>query len=352
MAQDQPRLDGPVPGVALELEGGVERAPGSPGGRPSHPKATARARTPPELTRSARGGPPPSAERPRSERPAPAAGARDCPSRTARAPRAPRPAPRPSSRPGDDRVDALHRLEQVGRQNLGGVALDRGPEAVELIARRLSAQPRLGGRRSARGGRPRRAARRAGQSRGCCAPSPCRARPPARPGSPGGGGARRSARRRSRSRPGASPRWPARRRCAPRARATWASASHRIRCSTARRSALTASSSRGDLPRPLRVLGEQQLEPRVGAAQPAGGVDPRRQAKAERAGVKRAGVGMRDAHQGPQSGLGGGRQLAQSFAHQAPVLAEQRHEVGDRGQRHQLDVLGGGVGAPSACASL
>ncbi len=106
----------------------------------------------------------------------------------------------------------------------------------------------------------------------------------------GGGGARRFARRRSRSRPDASPRPRARTPRRSPSSATWASASHTIRCSTARRSALTASSSAAISCARCASLGQQQLEPGIGAPQPPGGVDARSQPEAERVGVERARV--------------------------------------------------------------
>ena len=46
----------------------------------------------------------------------------------------------------------------------------------------------------------------------------------------------------------------------------------------------------------------------------------------------------RDGHQRAQPGLGGAGQRAQAAAHERAVLAEQRHHVGDRRQRHQVEI--------------
>ena len=54
---------------------------------------------------------------------------------------------------------------------------------------------------------------------------------------------------------------------------------------TSRRSAFTASSSAAIARARAGVLGQQQLEPGVGAVQPPGGVDPRREPEADRVGV-------------------------------------------------------------------
>ena len=46
-------------------------------------------------------------------------------------------------------------------------------------------------------------------------------------------------------------------------------------------------------------------------------------------------------HQRAQAGLAGARERAQPFAHEATVLVDQRDDVGDRGERHQVEVLVG-----------
>ena len=103
---------------------------------------------------------------------------------------------------------------------------------------------------------------------------------------------------------------------APRASATCASASNRIRVSTSRRSALTASSSAATARARCDVGGQQQLQPRVGAVQPPGGVDPRREPEADRAGVDAARVHARDLHQRLQPGLARRGERAQALAHE------------------------------------
>ena len=92
VAQHQPGLDRPVPCVALQPEGRVQRLRrrrrrrGRRIRRPPHGRAR-----PPRSPRSGRGGPPPSAARRQSGCRARAGAATGCPCRTARAPRAPRP---------------------------------------------------------------------------------------------------------------------------------------------------------------------------------------------------------------------------------------------------------------------
>jgi hypothetical protein len=77
----------------------------------------------------------------------------------------------------------------------------------------------------------------------------------------------------------------------------------------------------GDRRRALGVVGEHELEPGIGAIQAPGRVDPRRQAKADRPRIERAGIDARDAQQRPDPGPLRGGQRAQALAHQAAVLA-------------------------------
>ena len=112
-----------------------------------------------------------------------------------------------------------------------------------------------------------------------------------------------------------------------------------MRVSTSRRSALTASSSSGDLAGALGVGGEQELEAGVGAVEAPGGVEPRREAEADRALVDAAGVDARDVHQRLQPGLAGAGEAAQAGAHEPAVLAGERDDVGDGGERDQVEVL-------------
>ena len=111
-----------------------------------------------------------------------------------------------------------------------------------------------------------------------------------------------------------------------------------------------ASSSARDLRGARGILGEDQLERRVGAVQAPGGVQARRQREADaRARRRCAGSTPRDRHQRAQPGLGRARQRAQPAAHERAVLAHQRHDVGDRRERHQVEVLLAGLarGSPA-----
>ena len=94
----------------------------------------------------------------------------------------------------------------------------------------------------------------------------------------------------------------------------------------------------------LGVVGEHQLDARVGAVQPAGGVDPRGQPEADHPSVDARRVALGDAHQRAQARPSRHGERGQALAHQAPVLAGQRDTVGDGGERHQVKVDVGLVG--------
>ena len=94
-----------------------------------------------------------------------------------------------------------------------------------------------------------------------------------------------------------------------------------------------------DLPRTLGVVCEEQLESGIGSPDPAGGVDPRRQAEAEGVGVDRARVDPSDAHQRSQAGPRGAREGCKPLAHQPAVLALERHQIRHRRQRDKLDLV-------------
>ena len=175
---------------------------------------------------------------------------------------------------GHDGVDPLHGHQVRRPQHRRGVLREGLAERLDALRARWSGRRPRDARRGAGGRRRRRRARRAGRRPGWSAPSRFPRRRRARSGPPGGGGARRSARRRCRSRPDASPRPPARRRARSPVAATCASASKRMRVSTSRRSALTASSSAAIGRGARDVGGEQELEAGVGAVQAPRGVDP------------------------------------------------------------------------------
>ena len=213
LAQDQPRRDGAVPAVDLQAHGGVGGLVGRDRQRRAVAEGTQRERAPPALSVK------------RTWRPSPSA--RGSVSVRGRDEQRDRRVALPER--GEllellgeverqrvalgDRVDPDLGHEVLGREHLVGVLEERVRGTRRPRRARSSGPPPPCGRRSGAGGRRRRAGRRAGRRPGSSGRSRCPPRRRARSGSPGGGGARRSARRRSRSRPGASPRPPARARC-------------------------------------------------------------------------------------------------------------------------------------------
>ncbi len=76
----------------------------------------------------------------------------------------------------------------------------------------------------------------------------------------------------------------------------------------------------------------------VGAVQPPGRVQARRERKADRALVHLRRIDARDCHQRAQTGLGRRRERAQAAAHERAVLADQRDDIGDRRERDQIEL--------------
>ena len=74
-------------------------------------------------------------------------------------------------------------------------------------------------------------------------------------------------------------------------------------------------------------------------AEPSGRVDPRREPEPDRAGVDDRGIDVRRAHQRLQTGLLRSRERAEAGARKRAVLVEERHDVGDRGERDEVEVL-------------
>ena len=103
----------------------------------------------------------------------------------------------------------------------------------------------------------------------------------------------------------------------------------------------------GDRRGALGVVGEHELEPGVGAVQAPGGVDARREAKADGARVERARVDLRHPQQRADPRLARRGQHVQALAHQPAVLVAQRDAVGDGGEGDEVEVLVGarGIGA-------
>ena len=172
---------------------------------------------------------------------------------------------------------------------------------------------------------------------------------------PGGGGARPAARRRSRPRRGASPRRPAPARCAslqllgqlPPRRLR-----RRVDLALGRPPlGVRPAQLVGDLLGAPAVLGEQQLDPGVGPVQPPRRVDPRRQPERQVPLVQPSRLAFRAPPSAPAARPAGPPHLGQPALHQRPVLPDQRHHVGDRRQRDEVEVASRRVGAAVAAAA-
>ena len=87
-----------------------------------------------------------------------------------------------------------------------------------------------------------------------------------------------------------------------------------------------------------RILGEEEAERRFGLADPPGGVDTGGQNEADPTRVHLGGVDTRALEEGPEAGLRRPAERLQTVAHQGPVLAAQRHQIGHGGQSHQVQV--------------
>jgi hypothetical protein len=99
-----------------------------------------------------------------------------------------------------------------------------------------------------------------------------------------------------------------------------------------------------------RVVGrEQQLERGVRAPHPPGRVDARAEAEPEPARVECARVARGDPHQGAQARLAGARDRLQSLADDAAVLADERHDVADRREGDEVEVLLGVLRGGTSC---
>ena len=96
----------------------------------------------------------------------------------------------------------------------------------------------------------------------------------------------------------------------------------------------------GDHAGALGLPGEQELDAGVRAIEATRRVEPRREPEADRAGVDARGVRLRHLHEGPKPLAARGAHRTQAGADEPPVLPAERHAVGDRGERDELEVLG------------
>ena len=92
---------------------------------------------------------------------------------------------------------------------------------------------------------------------------------------------------------------------------------------------------------PLCLLGvgrEQQLEGGVGAAEAAGGIDPRSEPEADGGGVDGRGVDPGVPHQRLEPRALRARERAEPGDRERAVLVEQRDDVGDRRERDEVEI--------------
>ena len=95
----------------------------------------------------------------------------------------------------------------------------------------------------------------------------------------------------------------------------------------------------GELPSLLRVLGQDQLESGVGTPEPARRVDPRSEPETDGAGVDGGRIDARDPHELAQTRPAGARENPQARRGEAAVLVDERHDVRDRRERDEIEVL-------------
>jgi hypothetical protein len=69
-----------------------------------------------------------------------------------------------------------------------------------------------------------------------------------------------------------------------------------------------------------------------------GRVQARREAEADGSSVDRGRVDTRALHEGPQTGLRRARESAQPGDGERAVLVDERDDVGDRRERHEVEV--------------
>ena len=333
----------PVPLVDLERERRLDGlARRRPAGAPPVPNATARARAPPRLDREARVLA--FAHRPRRRANVASASISDTPGlprpngasalqllgqRHAQLARRRRPRRRARPAAGPRARARARRARRAPRERLHARALDlqaRG-RAMAAVAQQVLRAGRQAGEQVERLDR--------------CAPSPC-------PSSPSSAISTTGRWWRSASREATIPITPG---CQPSPASTYAA-----RCAQRRdlRFGLEADAAsrpggaRGWRGRARRAicaaraasLGEDQLERRVGAVQAPGGVQARRQREARpRARPRAPGRRARPPSARAARAWWCRASARRPRAHERAVLAEQRHDVGDRRQRHQVEIL-------------
>ena len=115
-----------------------------------------------------------------------------------------------------------------------------------------------------------------------------------------------------------------------------ASACASVACSMALALAVEPVELGGDARGFARVLLQQQPHAEIGAADAAAGIDARAEQEAEMPGLRRAGQ-PRDVHQRGQAEMLAPPQRDQALGDEGAVEALERHHVGDRAERDQIE---------------
>ncbi len=108
----------------------------------------------------------------------------------------------------------------------------------------------------------------------------------------------------------------------------------------------------GDRDRPLGVVGEHQLDPGIGAIEAPGGVHPGREPECQVALVEAHRLHSGCLTQRPQTWSPGPSGHRDAGAHQGPVLTGEGDQVGDRRERHQVQVALGPLGPEESGGEL
>ena len=110
----------------------------------------------------------------------------------------------------------------------------------------------------------------------------------------------------------------------------------------------------GATPCLVRIGRQHELERHVGTTQPAGSVDPGREAEADGAGVDGCRIHVRAPHERLQPRTRGRGRASQPGRRQRAVLVDERHDVGDRRERDEIEIPSnrGVVGAEERLAEL
>ena len=135
----------------------------------------------------------------------------------------------------------------------------------------------------------------------------------------------------------------------PSSASSWACASSSVRCSTACRSRFCASSAAASSRARFSSVGQQQFQRGLRGAEPAGGVEAWPEAKADVDRPHRR-LHAGHFHQRAQPRPERARHLQAAPAHEDAVFLHQRHEVGHRAERDEVERIRAGRTRAAAAA--